>query len=129
VILNRYPYTGGHMLVAPCRHTADLPGLNTAESLALWELSRRCVRALGALHPHGYNIGLNLGRAAGAGVDEHLHVHVLPRWTGDTNFMPAIGGTHAIPVALAELWDQLRPAFRDHEPAAGGELRELGTGG
>ena len=113
VILNRYPYTGGHLLVAPLRHTADLAGLREEESRALWELSRRSVDILGrVLKPQGYNLGLNLGKAAGAGVEDHLHLHALPRWIGDTNFLPVASGTSTIPVALEALWDDLRPAFR-----------------
>jgi ATP adenylyltransferase len=113
VIFNRYPYTGGHLMVAPRRHTAELGGLRKAENAALWECIRRCVGVLeSAFQPHGFNVGLNLGRAAGAGVDSHLHFHIVPRWVGDTNFMPVIGATTAVPVALESLWDQLRPAFR-----------------
>jgi ATP adenylyltransferase len=113
VLLNRFPYTSGHLLIAPCRHTADLAGLTEAESRALWELSRRAVRILGdTFKPHGYNLGMNLGRAGGAGIEEHLHLHVLPRWAGDTNFMPIVAGTTSLPAALEAVWKQLRPDFR-----------------
>jgi ATP adenylyltransferase len=112
VILNRYPYTGGHLLIAPRRHTADFPRLTQKESERMWELSRRAIRILEeAFHPHGFNLGMNLGRAGGAGVEEHLHLHALPRWHGDTNFMPVIAGTHSLPVSLEALWDQLHPRF------------------
>jgi ATP adenylyltransferase len=113
VLLNRYPYISGHLLIAPCRHTADLTGLSEAESRALWELGRRAVKVLGdTLKPHGFNLGMNLGRAGGAGVEEHLHLHALPRWFGDTNFMPIVAGTTSLPAALEAVWDQVRPAFR-----------------
>jgi ATP adenylyltransferase len=113
VIMNRFPYTGGHLLVAPRRHTADLAGLRPAESRALWELTRISQRFLKEVFkPQGFNLGMNLGRAAGAGVEDHLHMHVLPRWVGDTNFMPVVGETHSLPVALETVWDQLRPRFR-----------------
>ena len=115
VIMNRYPYIGGHLLVAPCRHTANLPGLKGTESRSLWELTRVCQKFIGeTFEPHGFNLGMNLGRAAGAGVEEHLHMHVMPRWVGDTNFMPTIANTHSLPVALHEVWDQLRPKFKKY---------------
>ena len=115
VIINRYPYIGGHLLVAPCRHTANLPGLKREESRSLWEFSRVCQQFLGeAFKPHGFNLGMNLGRAAGAGVEEHLHMHVMPRWVGDTNFMPIIANTNSLPVALDAVWDQLRPRFKKY---------------
>jgi ATP adenylyltransferase len=115
VIINRYPYIGGHLLVAPCRHTANLAGLKRTESRSLWELSCVCQKFLSdAFKPHGFNLGMNLGRSAGAGVEEHLHMHVLPRWTGDVNFMPIIANTHSLPVALDAVWDQLRPRFKKY---------------
>jgi ATP adenylyltransferase len=115
VIMNRFPYIGGHLLVAPRRHTADLSGLTPAESRSLWELSRVCQRFLKeAFKPHGFNLGMNLGRSAGAGVEEHLHMHVMPRWVGDTNFMPVIADTHSMPIALEAVWDALRPRFRKY---------------
>src|SRR5471032_937463 len=87
VMMNRYPYTGGHLLIAPLRHTADLPGLSAEESAYLWEYSRRAIAVIDkTAHAQGYNLGMNLGKAAGAGVEEHLHMHALPRWFGDTNF-------------------------------------------
>ena len=115
VIINRYPYVGGHLLVAPRRHTADLPGLKPAESRSLWELSRACQQFLGeAFKPQGFNLGMNLGRAAGAGVEDHLHMHVMPRWIGDVNFMPVVADTHSLPVALEAVWDALRPRFKKY---------------
>ncbi len=112
ILMNLYPYNTGHLMVVPFQHTADLPGLapNTADQL--FDLTRRCVAILGeALAPHGFNIGMNLGRTAGAGIDEHLHMHIVPRWNGDTNFMPIVGGTKLIPEALDQTYSKLRPLF------------------
>lgn len=113
VIMNRYPYTGGHLLIAPRRHTADLPGLTTDESQYLWEYSRRAIDIIAsAVQGQGYNLGMNLGKAGGAGIEEHLHMHALPRWLGDTNFMHIVADTSTVPVALEVLWDQMRPKFK-----------------
>jgi ATP adenylyltransferase len=107
-LLNRYPYNNGHLLVAPRRHVARLDQL---DDVTQQELSRTLTRMVAALdntmHPQGFNIGLNLGRAAGAGVPGHLHWHIVPRWVGDTNFMPTIAGVHTIPQALDALWEVL----------------------
>jgi ATP adenylyltransferase len=107
-LLNRYPYNNGHLLVAPQRHLARLDELGAEVEL---ELSRTITRMVGVLErvlqPQGFNIGLNLGRAAGAGLPGHLHWHVVPRWIGDTNFMPAIAGVHTIPQSLEALWELL----------------------
>jgi ATP adenylyltransferase len=112
VMMNRYPYTGGHLLVAPLRHTGELSGLSEAESQALWAQARRCLPVLEQVcRAQGFNLGLNLGRAAGAGIADHLHLHVVPRWVGDTNFLPVLGRTHTVPVALEALWEELRPKF------------------
>ena len=112
VIMNRYPYTNGHLLVAPRRHVADLQSLTDEERLEIMNLTERGVRALGAVaRPEGYNIGINLGRVAGAGLESHLHLHIVPRWNGDTNFMPVFGDIRVIPQALEELYDQLQPQF------------------
>lgn len=113
VIMNRYPYTGGHLLIAPRRHTADLPGLSLDESQYLWEYSRRAVDVIAStVQAQGYNLGMNLGKAAGAGIEEHLHMHALPRWQGDTNFMHIVADTVTIPLALEKLWDEMRPKFK-----------------
>ena len=112
VIMNLYPYNTGHIMVTPYSHTADLPGLDPAIAVGLFDLTRRSVAVLGqALAPHGFNIGMNLGRTAGAGIDEHLHMHIVPRWNGDANFMPIVGGTKLIPEALEETYAKLRPLF------------------
>jgi ATP adenylyltransferase len=112
VLLNRYPYTSGHVMVAPRRHTADLPGLPPSEHAALAETLRRTIAALGeALGPEGLNVGMNLGSCAGAGVLDHLHWHVVPRWAGDTNFMPVLADVRVMPQHLLATYARLRPAF------------------
>ncbi|HZL44509.1 MAG TPA: HIT domain-containing protein [Verrucomicrobiae bacterium] len=111
-LLNRYPYTGGHLMVVPYKQTSDLNGLTEQELGDLMKLTRRCQNALArVMKPDGFNIGLNLGRCAGAGILEHLHIHVVPRWNGDTNFMPVIAKTTVVPQALSELAASLRAAL------------------
>jgi ATP adenylyltransferase len=111
-VLNRYPYTGGHLLVVPYRLSPDLDGLTGEELRDLFLLTRRCQHALTAvMRPEGFNIGINLGRVAGAGIIDHVHVHIVPRWTGDTNFMPVLGSTTVLPEALSEIAGQLRAAL------------------
>ena len=108
-LLNRYPYNGGHMMVVPYKEAADLEGLTDEEVADLWKLVRRCINALKAvMKPDGFNVGINLGRVAGAGILEHLHIHIVPRWTGDTNFMPVIAGTSVVPDALLAIAAKLR---------------------
>ncbi|MSU34020.1 MAG: HIT domain-containing protein [Pedosphaera sp.] len=100
-VLNAYPYSAGHLMVVPYRQTADWNDLDDSELLELMQWVRRCQNALKrALKPDGFNIGVNLGRVAGAGIVEHLHIHVVPRWTGDVNFMPVIADTSIVPEAL-----------------------------
>ena len=100
-VLNRYPYNGGHLMIVPYKQTPDLNGLTDEELADLWRLTRRCVNALTQLiKPDGFNLGINLGKAAGAGITNHLHIHVVPRWQGDTNFMPVIAKTSVVPQAL-----------------------------
>lgn len=111
-LLNRYPYAGGHVLVLPYKEVPDLDDLTTGELTDLWELTRRCKRALSqVMRPDGFNIGINLGKVAGAGIGQHLHVHIVPRWNGDTNFMPVVAGTAVLPQALGDLAGQLRKAL------------------
>ncbi|MBM3883863.1 MAG: HIT domain-containing protein [Verrucomicrobia bacterium] len=119
-LLNTYPYNGGHLLVVPYRQAADLEDLTESELTDLMRLTRRCVRALGsAMKPDGYNVGLNLGRVAGAGVTDHLHIHIVPRWQGDTNFMPVIANTSVMPEALKDVAARLRAALAtDGAPVA-----------
>jgi ATP adenylyltransferase len=108
-LLNRYPYNGGHLMVVPYKEVPDLNGLTDEEAADLWKLVRRCLNALTAvMKPDGFNVGINLGKVAGAGILEHLHIHIVPRWTGDTNFMPVIAGTGVVPDALKEIAAKLR---------------------
>jgi ATP adenylyltransferase len=112
VILNAYPYTNGHVLVLPNRAVPDLEALSGDEHTELWELVRRAVVAIKAAYScDGVNLGMNLGRAGGAGVPDHLHVHVLPRWAGDTNFMTAVAETRVMPETLERSWEKLREAW------------------
>ena len=108
VVLNRFPYNNGHLLVAPVAHKGQLHELDTDEMLEMMESIRRMIRILdGLMHPAGYNIGLNLGEAAGAGLPGHLHWHVVPRWHGDTNFMPVLADSKVIVQSLDALYDLL----------------------
>lgn len=116
VMLNRFPYANGHLMVAPRRHTADLNQLSQAEYAGLTETIRRSVAVLQeVLRPEGLNVGMNLGRAAGAGIVDHLHWHLVPRWVGDVNFMPLVGEVRVIPEHLESMFDRLRPAFLELE--------------
>ena len=112
VMLNRYPYANGHLMVAPRRHSADLSALDAAAHTALSETLRRSIALLQAtFRPDGMNVGLNLGAAAGAGFADHLHWHLVPRWNGDTNFMPVIAEVSCIPEHLEAMWERLVPVF------------------
>jgi ATP adenylyltransferase len=116
VVLNRFPYNNGHLLVAPTAHKGGLDDLDAAELLETMETLRRMVRVLDDLmHPDGYNIGLNLGHAAGAGLPGHLHWHVVPRWHGDTNFMPLLAETKVIVQSLDTFYDLLVTRLRGSE--------------
>jgi ATP adenylyltransferase len=108
-LMNRYPYNGGHVMVVPYKEVPDLQGLTDQETADVWTLVRRCVAAIKTvMKPDGFNIGINMGKVAGAGIVEHLHVHIVPRWNGDTNFMPVIGQTSVVPEALKETAAKLR---------------------
>jgi ATP adenylyltransferase len=112
VILNLYPYTNGHLMVVPNRHAANLATLSADEQAELMRLTRRAEIAITEAYvPQGINVGINLGKAAGAGVPGHLHVHLVPRWSGDTNFMTAIAETRVLPEDLGESARKLRPIF------------------
>ena len=114
VILNLYPYNNGHLMVVPNRHVATLADSRREELSELMSLTRRAEIALTeAYHPQGLNVGMNLGRPAGAGIADHLHVHVVPRWTGDTNFMSVVGETRVLPEELPATADRLREAFKE----------------
>jgi ATP adenylyltransferase len=113
VMLNRFPYQNGHLMVAPRRHTAALPDLPADEHADLAETLRCALRVLEErLRPQGFNLGMNLGACAGAGVVDHLHWHVVPRWAGDTNFMPTLAEARVMPQHLEETYEHLAPAFR-----------------
>ena len=112
VILNLYPYTNGHLMVAPFEHVAgleDLPAETTAEMMALGQRAIEVLKA--AYEPHGFNVGFNQGRVAGAGVEHHIHMHVVPRWGGDTNFMPVLGDTRVMPQTLDQTYETLAGKF------------------
>jgi ATP adenylyltransferase len=110
--MNAYPYNPGHLMVAPVRHVADLDDIDVDELIETGRLLQRAVAALREeMSPDGFNLGMNLGKVAGAGVPGHLHWHVVPRWDGDTNFMPVVGQTKVLPEALEDTYRKLRPRF------------------
>ncbi len=112
VILNLYPYNNGHLMVVPNRHVASLAALDAEERAEMMELTRDAEIALGeGYQPQGINVGINLGRSAGAGIVDHLHIHLVPRWTGDTNFMSVVGETRVLPESLEDTAARLRPLF------------------
>jgi ATP adenylyltransferase len=114
VMLNKYPYNNGHLLLAPKRHERRLSDLAVTEYADLSEALRQSVQIVQAvLRPGGINLGMNLGKCAGAGVEDHLHWHVVPRWEGDTNFMPVVGDTRVMPQHLLESYDRFKPYFDD----------------
>jgi len=111
-VLNAYPYASGHLLVMPTRHVGEIEALGAEESADLWRTARDAVVAVKAAYrPDGLNMGANLGRAAGAGIPGHLHLHVVPRWLGDTNFMTSVASTRVLPEALSDSWTKLRSAW------------------
>jgi ATP adenylyltransferase len=115
VVLNRFPYNNGHLLIAPARHVSDLGETSEAQMLELLQLVREAQRALAlAIGPHGFNVGLNFGRCAGAGLPGHLHIHVVPRWNGDTNFMSVCSDTKVVSQSLADLLAELKKASAEH---------------
>jgi ATP adenylyltransferase len=110
VLLNAYPYNSGHLMVVPYEHVGDLTALDEATLAEMVGLAQACVRAMGHyLHPEGINLGMNIGKAAGAGIDEHLHMHIVPRWSGDTNFMTVVADVRVVPQALDESARMLAP--------------------
>jgi ATP adenylyltransferase len=111
-LLNKYPYSSGHLMAAPVRHVGAFAELTDAEVLQIHGLARAALDALGRTYgPDGFNLGWNLGRVAGAGLADHVHLHVVPRWSGDTNYMPVLGDTKVIPEFLLETRDRLRAAW------------------
>ncbi|MCL7486852.1 MAG: HIT domain-containing protein [Desulfobulbaceae bacterium] len=120
-LLNRFPYANGHLLVAPVRHIGEITELNEDENLALMEMLQHCCRILqNRLRPHGFNIGLNLGRVAGAGIDDHLHFHIVPRWEGDHNYMTVAADIRTIPQHLEHTFELLLDDFQALLPTTGG---------
>jgi ATP adenylyltransferase len=112
ICLNAYPYTSGHVMVVPYAHLDTLGGMATEAAHEMMDLARRTEQVLGRLYrPHGMNIGMNLGKAAGAGVAGHIHLHALPRWLGDTNFMTTVAETRVLPEDLQSTWKRMREAF------------------
>jgi len=112
VLMNLFPYNNGHLMVIPYQHTSDILALPSETSSELWSKLCMCKQALSAaFNPDGFNIGMNIGRTAGAGIDQHIHMHIVPRWNGDTNFMPVVGKTKVISQGIEETYDQLLPHF------------------
>ncbi len=122
-MLNKFPYSSGHVMVAPYRHVGEFAALDDAEALELHRLAAAGIAALGATYrPDGYNVGWNLGRVAGAGVVDHVHLHVVPRWSGDTNFMPVLADVKVVPEHLAETRRRLAAAWPSYLPRKNSEL-------
>jgi ATP adenylyltransferase len=116
IILNKYPYNNGHLMVVPFQHTNDLTILDAETKHELFDLSELCMEALKESYkPEGFNLGMNLGAAGGAGIREHLHFHIVPRWTGDTNFMPVLADTKSMPQHLEASFTVLEQFFRRHK--------------
>ncbi|MBD3315012.1 MAG: HIT domain-containing protein [Chitinivibrionales bacterium] len=112
VLQNLYPYNNGHLMIVPYTHTSDPATLDDESSLELWRLTMKSKAALkAAFHPDGFNIGMNIERVAGAGIDQHIHLHIVPRWSGDTNFMPVVGETKVISQALSDTYKALKRYF------------------
>lgn len=113
VILNRFPYTSGHLMAIPFQHVASLEELDPATRAEMMELTSQCTTALKNIYkPQGFNVGVNMGEAAGAGVLGHVHIHIVPRWKGDTNFMSTVGGTRVLPEALEVTFERVRNEFK-----------------
>lgn len=112
VVMNIYPYNNGHLMIAPKKHTGNFEDLTEEELTSLMNLIKKSIKILKKnLKPHGFNIGINIGKVSGAGFEEHLHFHIVPRWIGDTNFMPVISDTKVIPQSLEELYNILKKEF------------------
>jgi len=112
VMMNRYPYNSGHLMISPVRHVARLDDLSIEESIDLFRLLRHSAASLTkVLKPDGFNVGMNIGKASGAGIDDHLHLHIVPRWSGDTNFMPVIGELKVVPQHIKSTYLKLKPIF------------------
>lgn len=115
VIMNLYPYNNGHLMVVPYQHAPDLNALPEETLLDFMQTTQKCVSILReTMMPDGFNLGINLGRVAGAGIDDHVHLHIVPRWNGDTNFMPVIGDIKVMPEYIAETYDRLLAEFKKY---------------
>ena len=113
-MMNRYPYMCGHLMIIPARHVSLLEDLNAEESDEIFRLVGASIKILKeVMRPDGFNVGMNLGKAAGAGVDDHIHVHIVPRWSGDTNFISVVGEVRVIPEDVSETWERLLPYFKN----------------
>jgi ATP adenylyltransferase len=125
IVLNLFPYNCGHAMIAPYRHTGTLAGLGTETMTEMMELTRDLEAALkNAYQPQGYNMGMNLGRAAGAGIEDHLHLHVLPRWTGDANFMTTVGESRILPEDLGTTYEKLAGFFHEKSVSSGSHTKD-----
>lgn len=112
VIMNKYPYNNGHLMVVPNRHTSEFDSLSDPEKLEMMNLVSKSMNVLKkTVNPDGFNVGMNIGKIAGAGIDDHLHFHIVPRWAADTNFMPVVGQTKIISEDLGETWERLKEGF------------------
>ena len=112
IIMNAYPYSNGHLMVSPYQHTSSLDDLSDEELLELMALTRKGINILkSAFRPDGFNVGMNMGRVAGAGIADHVHIHIVPRWSGDTNFMPVLADVRVIPESLSVVYQQLQAAI------------------
>jgi len=114
IIMNRYPYSNGHLMAVPYKHTNDMSELNEDERFELMNLTTKCIEILDIMNPDGFNVGMNLGTAGGAGIDDHLHFHVVPRWNGDTNFMPLIGDVKIMPEYLEDTYKTLSEQIKNN---------------
>jgi ATP adenylyltransferase len=115
IIMNRYPYSNGHLMTVPYKHTNNFSDLTREEKLELMDLTAKCIDILQVIKPEGFNIGMNLGKTGGAGIDDHLHFHVVPRWSGDTNFMPVIGDVRVMPEYLEDTYETLSKHLKSLE--------------
>jgi ATP adenylyltransferase len=116
VIMNKYPYNSGHILIVPFRHISDIEDMSREETMEMIDLMDRSVRIMKeVMHPEGFNIGMNVGKAGGAGIESHLHLHVVPRWPGDTNFVTVLGEVRVIPEDVEQTRDSLLPLFKEYK--------------
>jgi ATP adenylyltransferase len=114
IIMNNYPYNPGHVMIAPYRHVGNLEDLSDEELLEIMKLAQLMIKTIKkAMKPEGFNMGFNIGRVAGAGIEDHIHMHIVPRWNGDTNFMPVLADTKVIPQAIEDSYDELKKALEE----------------